>query len=51
MIHKLGYEWKNIFRSLVSLDDTNHNMVLLSDFSRVCEKHGVSILNSELVKV
>lgn len=51
MIHKLGYEWKNIFRSLVSQDDSNQNIVLLNDFSRICEKHGVSILNSELIKI
>jgi len=29
MIYKLGYEWKNIFRALVSQDETNTNIVPL----------------------
>ena len=51
MIHKLGYEWKNIFRSLVQQDESNTNAISLSEFSRICEKHSVSILNSELIKL
>lgn len=44
MIHKLGYEWKNIYRTLTTLDPENLCVVTMNEFSQACDKHKVSIL-------
>ena len=51
MIHKLGYEWKNIYRTLAALDPENQNVVTTTEFSQACDKSKVSILKSELQKL
>ena len=44
MIHKLGYEWKNIYRTLTAFDPESMNVVTLNEFSQACDKNKVSIL-------
>lgn len=51
MIHKLGYEWKNIYRTLTLLDPENLHVVTMNEFSHACDKHKVSILKQELQKL
>ena len=47
MIHKLAYEWKNIYRGLTQIDEAGTGLVKLDEFHQVCEKFKVSIIPLE----
>lgn len=48
MIHKLAYEWKKIYRNLTTVDAQGTGVVKISDFQKVCERNGVSIIPLEI---
>lgn len=49
--HKLGYEWKNIYRLLVQLDRKATNRIELHVFDTICQQYRVHLSNEELGKV
>lgn len=51
MIHKLAYEWKNIYRQLSAIDQKGLGVVTLSEFLTVCDKVNVSIIPLEVVQL
>ena len=51
LINKLGYEWKQIYRSLVNIDSDNLGILHIDDFLRSCEKFGVSLIPLEVKKL
>lgn len=48
MIHKLAYEWKNIYRHLTQIDIEGFGVVKQQDFQTCCEKVKVSIVPLEM---
>lgn len=48
MIHKLAYEWKNIYRALSSLDCEGRGVISLSNFEQILQKQNVSIVRDEM---
>ena len=38
IIHKLGYEWKNIYRNLSLFDSESTGRVTLTQFEKACAK-------------
>jgi len=48
---KLGYEWKNIFRSLSSIDINSSGFVTKKEFTTCLEKNGVNLTRDEHVKL
>lgn len=51
MVHKLGYEWKQIYRNCVTIDSDNQGILHIDDFVRCCEKNGVSLIPLEVKKL
>ena len=51
MIHKLGYEWKNIYRLLTLSDASSTGEVTLSQFEKACIKQKVSLSDYETKKL
>jgi len=47
MIHKLAYEWKNIYRALSQVDDAGTGAIRQDEFISLCEKFKVSIIPIE----
>ena len=48
MIHKLAYEWKNIYRHLTQIDTQGLGVVSQQEFQLSCEKAKVSIIPLEM---
>lgn len=48
MIHKLAYEWKNIYRHLTQIDTEGLGVVSQQEFQVSCEKAKVSIIPLEM---
>jgi len=48
---KLGYEWKNIYRQLVQIDQEDTGLVDITDFDDTCLKFRVSFSRDELGKI
>ena len=48
MIHKLAYEWKNIYRNLSTIDFKGKGVILQKTFNQICEKSNVSIIPLEM---
>ena len=48
---KLAYEWKQIYRMLVALEEGNEETVDLVEFDKICQKFNVSLSNEEIVKI
>jgi len=48
---KLEYEWKNIFRSLSSIDINSSGFVTKKEFTTCIEKNGVYLTRDELAKL
>lgn len=51
LVHKLGYEWKQIYRVCVSLDSEAHGILHIEDFLKTCEKFGVSLIPLEVKQI
>lgn len=51
LAHKLGYEWKNIFRMMLQLDKKFINRVELTIFDEVCQNFKIHISPDELTKI
>lgn len=57
--NKLAYEWKNIFRNILSVNSDNNSrqklgssdFVTLRDFDEVCQKFRVNFTKEELAKI
>lgn len=49
--HKLGYEWKNIFRLILQLDRRATNKVDLGIFDTICQQYKVHLSNEELSRI
>jgi len=47
MIHKMAYEWKNIYRMLSVIDQKGLGIIPISEFQSCCEKCKVSIVPLE----
>ena len=51
IIHKLGYEWKNIYRNLTLIDSDSTGEVTLAQFEKACAKQQVSLSEYETRKL
>lgn len=51
IIHKIGYEWKNIYRLLTLCDSESTGEVTFSQFEKACIKQKVSLSNFETKKL
>jgi hypothetical protein len=47
MIHKMAYEWKNIYRALSSVDQGGLGVINANEFFSICDKRSVSIIPLE----
>lgn len=48
MVHKLGYEWKQIYRHCIQLDPEATGILNIDDFLKACQKFGVSLIPLEV---
>ena len=48
---KLAYEWKNIYRNLVSQDQNETSLVDLNELDTLCVRFKVSLTQEELQKI
>jgi len=51
LAHKLGYEWKNLFRMLIQLDKKQTNRIELQTFDEVCQQFKIHVSPDELNKI
>jgi hypothetical protein len=51
IIGKVGYEWKNIYRTLVKLDKRNAGLITVKQLMLACEKVGVRLTPDDVNKV
>ena len=47
MVHKMAYEWKNIYRTLSSVDEAGLGVININEFLAICDKVKVSIIPLE----
>ena len=47
MIHKMAYEWKNIYRALSSVDQAGLGVINITEFLQICDRNRVSIIPLE----
>jgi hypothetical protein len=48
MIHKLAYEWKNIYRNLCTIDFKAKGIIKYQTFDTICQKSNANILPLEM---
>ena len=51
MVQKLAYEWKNIYRMLTIIDSEDTGLVSLIDFEKSCIKAGITLGQSEILRL
>lgn len=51
VIHKLSYEWKNIYRNCLKIDSEGTDLIDISYFDNVCQKFKVNFNKEELKRL